>query len=203
MANNAPATKFMQFATSGATTTVDTPSERTDIVGTTLATNVGGAGATDTIVTAWDFGTVDISAGAANSSVLNLIWTITADEGNTTADNFRFWMSSDGFAGLTKLKYACLSGPEINTTTDANIDAVYVASAGTGTYTYRDAATSEPTVNLAAADDTTSLSLSSGSTDGLMLAAYFAVVDEEKTGTYEGLATAGYELQCSLKFDFS
>lgn len=202
MANNAPSTQFMQIPTSGATTTVDTPGERIAIVGTTLATNNG---TTDTQITPWDFGTVDISAGAANSAVFNLIWTVTADNGNTTADNFRFWMSNDGFASTTDLKYACLSGPEINTTTDSNIDAVYVASATTGSYTYRtsnDEGEGEPTVNLAAADDTNSLSLSSGSTDGIHIAAYFAVVDEEKTGTYQG-TTAGYELQCSLKFDFS
>jgi hypothetical protein len=212
MANNAPQTRFVEVDNTTTTVALSTAAARVAHAGTSLATNDGTSPNGDTFVNSWDFGTVDISGtGDVDSVVKHLIWNITNDEGNTTADNFRFWTSSDSFAGLTDLQFmalACSDGDETN----ARIDDTYVATATPSSYTgwtvdLMDNA--EPSQNIDAASATSGngggLSMpgtDSASTDVILLAAYWDVRDGEKTGTFEALTT-NYNLRCSLKFDFS
>ena len=206
MANNAPSTQFNQFPTSSATTAVDTAAERVGTISgeTTLATNNG---TSDTDLNSWDFGTVDISATAGQSAVKHLVWSVTDNKGNTAADNFRLWMdgtTQNGFVNSSVMKISRLAAPAGGTT--GNLDSAYTANAITTSYTFNTiASTSGSPTLIDVCDDTTSIDISNlGTTDdALMLAAYMQVELDEQTGTYDGLNTAGYELQVSLKFDFS
>ncbi|MCJ8328330.1 MAG: hypothetical protein MJK08_14660, partial [Campylobacterales bacterium] len=85
-----PTTRFREIPNNTATTAVDTTAERLAAIAgeSTVSTGSGNEA---------DFGTVDISSGAADSSVLTLLWDVTADGGNTSVDTFKLWLSSNGW----------------------------------------------------------------------------------------------------------
>ena len=202
---NAPTTYFRDVAISSATTVFDTLGKR----GAYLGTVVDNGGSDP-----WDFGTVDISmlsTGVTFSVVKNLMWRVSpnGDNGNDVCDNFKFWVSREGFEDVsTRIQFASLSDSGTGTTNTAN----YVQNAITTTYSMTagpgDGTTAEPaSQNVWAADDTASVSLvgvqAGATSEAVWIAAYYDVADNETTGTYEGTITAGYELVCSFKFDYS
>lgn len=189
-----PTSVFRQFPNNTATTAVDTPAERLAAIAgeSTVSTGAGNE---------LDFGTVDISGGAADSGVENWIWHISADGGNTTAEDFRLWMSTNGFdqAG-TVLKFVATSGADQGTPSST---ANYVASATTASYTFANLPESLPGAqNVYPTDEGTSMTLSTTSDDGIMAAMYLAVASGETTGTYKG-TDAGYEFQFSFRYTYS
>ena len=189
-----PTTRFRLIPNSTATTAVDTAAERLAAISgeSVISTGVGNEA---------NFGTIDISAGAANSSVLTMLWDVTADGGNTLVESFKLWMSSNGFdvAGSV-CKLRPLSGAD--QTTPSNT-ANYVADATTASYTFADMPESEPGAqNVWPSDEGTSMALSTTSDDAIMWAMYLAIAAGETTGTYKG-TDSGYELQFSFKYAYS
>lgn len=199
---SAPTTVFLDVPLATTTAAIDTVAERkaNAYSGVTVSTGVSNA---------WNFGTVNISSGAANSGVKTLFWKVTAANGNTTVDNFKFWLSEEGFELATLMKYCPLTCQAAGTT--VNNDNLYVANAVTGNYTWTTVDTpSEPGAqNVFSAVDTTSIDITGVTagafSDVVALAAYFAVADNETTGTYWGADgdNPGYALRCSFKYDFS
>ena len=148
-----------------------------------------------------DFGTVDISGGAANSDVKMLMWGVTADGGNTAVDTFLFWLSTNGFdqAG-TVVKFQPISGADQAT---ASLTENYVQSATVGSYTWATLTESEPAaINVYPSDEGSSMVLSTAADDTIMIAMYVAVAADETTGTYKG-TTADYQFQHSFKYSYS
>ena len=148
-----------------------------------------------------DFGTVDISSGAANSAVQTILWDVTAGGGNTVVEAFKLWLSSNGFDQVgSVIKMRPLSGADqVSPTNTAN----YVANAVVGSYTWADMPESEPGAqNVWPSDEGTSMALSTTSDDVVMWAMYAAIAASETTGTYRG-TEAGYELQFSFKYSYS
>jgi len=148
-----------------------------------------------------DFGTIDISAGAANSGVKTVLWDVTADGGNTAVEAFKLWLSEKGFdqAG-SKIKLQPLSGGDQATPSDTEN---YELNAGVGDYTWGDMPESEPgSQNIFPSDEGASMVLDTASDDAIMWAMYAAIAENETTGTYKG-TTTDYELQFSLKYSYS
>jgi len=150
-----------------------------------------------------DFGTVDISGGAANSLVFYLCWKASANGGNTTADNFRVWYEASTDWGFT-LAGTDLKNQGVRFEAGSNAE-LYVQNAVTGTYTWADVdVAGAPAQNAWAGDDGTSVDLTTiNTTDDMVCAAqYLAVADNEVTGTYQG-TTAGKEFGGSFRYDYS
>lgn len=190
----APTTRFRTFPNTTATTAVDTAAERLAAISgeSTVSTGDGNE---------LDFGTVDISGGAANSAVKHLIWDVTADGGNTTVEDFRFWLSSNGFdqAG-TVLKMQPVSGADQGTPSNTEN---YVANAVVGSYTWATAPEADPgSQNVYPSDEGSSMALSTTSDDVVMIALYVACAADETTGTYKGV-DSGYEFRGSFKYSYS
>jgi len=189
-----PTSRFRTIPNSTATTAVDTAGERLGSISGQAVVSTGGGNEAD-------FGTVDISGGAANSGVVTLLWDITADGGNTTAQDFLLWLSSNGWdqAG-TVAKFQQLSGADQGSpSTTEN----YVQNATTGSYTWATMPESEPGAqNAYPSDEGSSMALSTTSDDAIMWAEYIAVAASETTGTYSG-TTSGYEFQHSFKYTYS
>lgn len=148
-----------------------------------------------------DFGTVDISGGAANSNVLTLLWDITADGGNTLCETFKLWLSSNGFDQAGSIcKVQPLSGGDQGA---PSLTENYIVNAVVGSYTWATMVEAEPgAINIWPTDEATSMALSTTSDDAIMWAMYLAVASGETTGTYKG-TDAGYELQFSFKYSYS
>jgi len=201
MPANIPTTKFRNIPLATATTAVDTKSERAGVVSGESVVSTGGGNE-------WDFASVNISGGAANSAVRTIFWDVTYANGNDTVDNFKFWLptATNGFEMASDMLFTTLSFDDVGTTT--NVSDVYAANATVGSYNgWAVIPASEPSQNVYSAVDTTSIAITGVTTSGeasevVAIAAYFAIADEETTGTYRG-TTSGYELQCAFKFDFS
>ena len=190
----APTTRFRLIPQATATTALDTAAERLAAISGTSVVSTGSGNEVD-------FGTVDISGGAANSDVKTVAWDVTADGGNTSVDTFKLWLSSNGFdqAGSV-LKVQPLSGGDQASPSDTEN---YVANATTSSYTWADADESEPaSQNVYPSDEGSSMVLSTTADDVVMWAMYLAIAASETTGTYSG-TTSGYELQCSFKYSYS
>lgn len=190
----APTTRFRLIPNNTATTAVDTAAERIGAIAgsSTISTGAGNEA---------DFGTVDISGGAANSGVLTMLWDVTADGGNTTVETFKLWLSSNGFdqAGSV-IKFQPLSGADQAAPSNTEN---YVQSATTGSYTWATMPEAEPGAqNVYPSDEGSSMALSTTSDDAIMWAMYAAIASGETTGTYKG-TDAGYELQFSFKYSYS
>lgn len=189
-----PTARFRLIPQSTTVAAVDTAAERlASISGQSVVSTGAGNEA--------DFGTVDISAGAADSGVLTLLWDITADGGNTLSDTFKLWLSSNGFdqAGSV-IKVQPLSGAD--QVTPSNTEN-YIADATTASYTWADMVESEPgALNVWPSDEGTSMVLSTNSDDAIMWAMYAAIAASETTGIYKG-TDAGFELQFSFKYSYS
>lgn len=188
----APTVRFRAIPIATAGTAIDTAAER---IGVISGSSVVSTGAGNEL----DFGTVDISGGAANSAVKQLIIDFTADGGNTLVDTFKFWLSSNGWdqAG-TVLKMRAIQGADGT----PSLTEEYIANATTASYTFSTAPEVEPSQNLYPSDEGTSMALSTTSDDALMVALYVAVAASETTGTYKG-TTSGFEFQHSFKYSYS
>lgn len=148
-----------------------------------------------------DFNTVDISAGAANSAVKMLVWGITADGGNTLVEDFKLWLSDNGFdqAGSI-IKFQPISGDDQGSPSNTEN---YIVNAVIGSYTWATLDEAEPGAqNVYPSDEGSSMVLSTAADDVIMVALYLAVADNETTGTYKG-TDAGNEFQFSFKFSYS
>ena len=189
-----PTTRFRVFPNSTATTAVDTPAERLGAIAGEYVVSTGAGNEAD-------LGTVNISAGAADSQVIHMLWDVTADGGNTQVDTFKLWLSSNGFdVAASVLRFAALSGADQTTPTNTQN---YVANATTASYTFSDMPEAEPAgQNVWPSDEGTSMALATTSDDAIMWAVYAAIGAGETTGTYSG-TTAGYELQGSFKYTYS
>lgn len=189
-----PTTRFRLIPNNTAVVAVDTAAERLAAIAGESAVSTGAGNEAD-------FGTVDISGGAANSSVLTILWDVTADGGNTLVETFKLWLSSNGFdqAGSV-LKVQPLSGADQGAA--ANTEN-YKANAGTGDYTFANMVEAEPgAINIWPTDEGTSMALAAASDDVIMWAMYAAITAAETTGTYKG-TDAGMELQFSFKYSYS
>ena len=189
-----PTTRFRAWPITLETTALDTAAERLAAVAGESVVSTGSGNELD-------FGTVDISGGAANSLVKMCAWDVTADGGNTTVETFKLWLSSNGFdqAG-TVVKFQPLSGADNAAPSNT---ANYVANAVVGSYTWSIMPEAEPgTQNVWPTDEGTSMALSTTSDDVVFWAEYLAVAADETTGTYSGI-TAGYEFRHTFKFSYS
>jgi hypothetical protein len=189
-----PTTRFRDWPLATATAALDTAAERLAAVASESTVSTGDGNELD-------FGTVDISAGGANSAVKTCAWDVTADGGNTTVETFKLWLSSNGFdqAG-TVVKFQPLSGAD---QVAASNTENYVANAVVGSYTWANMPESEPgTQNVYPSDEGSSMALSTTSDDVIFWASYLAVAASETTGTYKG-TTLNYEFQFSFKYSYS
>jgi hypothetical protein len=190
----APTTRFRTFSITIATTAVDTAAERLAAI---AGESVVSTGAGNEL----DFGTVDISGGAANSAVKMLMWDVTADGGNTSVDTFKFWLSTNGFDQAASVaRYRAISGADQAAPSNTEN---YIQNATTASYTFADLDESEPGAqNAYPSDEGSSMVLSTTADDTIMMALYLAIAAAETTGTYKG-TDAGYELQMSFKYSYS
>lgn len=189
-----PTIRFREIPNNTAAIAVDTTTER-------LSTITGEAVRSTGTGNEADFGIVDISEGPANSSVLTMLWDVTADGGNTLVENFKLWLSSNGFdIAASVIKFAALSGADQATPTNTQN---YIADATSTSYTFGDMPEAEPgSQNVYPTDEGTSMALSTASDDVIMWAMYAAIGDNETTGSYYGLKT-DFELQFSFKYSYS
>lgn len=190
----APTTRFRLIPQATTTAAVDTAGERKGTIAsqTVISTGEGNEA---------DFGTIDISGGAANSGVLTMLWDVTADGGNTLVETFKLWMSSNGFDQAGSVcKFQPLSGADQGSpSTTEN----YVANGVVGSYTWATIPETEPgSQNVYPSDEGSSMALSTTSDDAIMWAMHLAIAASETTGTYKG-TTSGYELQFSFKYAYS
>jgi hypothetical protein len=190
----APTTRFRKIPQDTAVADIDTAAERlASITGQSVVSTGAGNEA--------DFGTVDISGGAANSDVLTILWDVTADGGNSTVETFKLWLSSNGFdqAGSV-IKMQPLSGDDQGSPSNTEN---YVVNGVVGSYTWGNMPESEPGAqNVWPSDEGSSMALSTESDDVIMWAMYAAIAASETTGTYKG-TDSGYELQFSFKYSYS
>lgn len=189
-----PTTRFRVIPNATAAAAVDTAAERLAAIASQTVVSTGSGNEAD-------FGTVDISAGAANSGVVHVLWDVTADGGNTTVETFKLWLSSNGFdqAGSV-IKFQPVSGADQESASDTEN---YVANAVVGSYTWATMPETEPGAqNVFPTDEGASMALSITADDVVMWAMYAAIAASETTGTYSG-TTAGYELQFSFKYSYS
>jgi len=189
-----PTTRFRKVPQSTTTAALDTAGERLAAVSGEAVVSTGAGNEAD-------FGTVDISGGAANSGVQTILWDVTADGGNTLAETFKLWLSSNGFDIAGSIcKVQPLSGGDQGA---PSLTENYIANAVVGSYTWATMVESEPgAINLWPSDEGTSMALSTASDDVIMWAMYLAIANGETTGTYKG-TDAGYELQFSFKYSYS
>lgn len=191
----APTTRFRVIPQNTATTAIDSAAKRLAAIAsqTVVSTGVGNE---------VDFGTIDISAGAANSGVKTILWGVTADGGNTAVDTFKLWQpaASRGFDQAASVtKFRALSGTDnAAPSTTQN----YVVNGVVGSYTWGDIPASEPSQNVWPTDEGAGMVLSTASDDEIMFALYLAIAASETTGTYRGLVS-GNELQYSFKYSYS
>ncbi len=142
----------------------------------------------------WDFGSVNISGGQADSAVKVMLWKVSAWGANVQVENFRFWISTEGFdqAGSVlkirtwKLDAASewVQNPTPPLAGEASIP------------------TSEPAQNVFQGGDGTTTYITTGDDDtSEAIAAYMAIDGAETTGVYKG-TDAGYEFQMSFMYDY-
>lgn len=198
----APTTAFKTFSRTKAAGDLDTKAER---IGATVGWGSGDFSVVDTGANPLNFGTVDISAGAAQSSVNYLVWKVTANGGNTTADNFRVWIetSSPDNWGFT-LAGTLLRQAPIRFEAGANGQA-YTANAVIGSYAWSTVnQAGAPAQNAYSGAGATSVDITTiGTTEDLVcVAQYLDVAASEVTGTYQG-TTAGKEFRGSFRYDYS
>jgi len=192
-----PTTRFRKIPLNTAVAALDTASERLGAITGEAVVSTGAGNEAD-------FGTVDISAGAADSILQTLLWDVTDDGGNTLVETFKLWMSSNGFdiAGSV-CKVRPLSGADNAAPSNT---ANYVADATVASYTWADMAETEPAgINVWPTDEGTSMDCpgTNGAADDVVFwAMYLAIAAGETTGTYKGL-DAGYQLQYSFKYSYS
>lgn len=196
-----PTTEFWIVPNATLAGAVDLPTERTALeTGSEVSTGAGNEA---------DFGTIDISGGAADSSVLTLLWKCTANGGNTLIDVARLWLDESGFAQTgSVIKVQPLTGDDV--TSNSNTES-YIASATTGSYTWATMVEADPATSnmwvydsVGTDDDETSIDITTPGTsdDAYFWAMYAAIASGEDTGTYKG-QDSGYELRFNFKYEYS
>lgn len=182
----APTIEFRHIYNSATAAALDTATERLAYTGAgVVSTGVGNE---------LDFGSVDITAGAADSNVEAVWIKVTTWNSNTTINNFRFWLNSNGFdqAG-TVLKFKAL---KLDATSE------WIASATAGSYTMATLPESEPSQNVYRANDGSTDNITSATEDTTQaITMYVSVATGETLGEYKG-TTSGYEFQYRFKFDY-
>jgi len=189
-----PTTRFRLIPQNTAATAIDSAAERLAEVSGQSVVSTGDGNEVD-------FGTIDISSGAANSGVKTVLWDVTADGGKTVAEDFRLWCNAIGFdqAGSV-VKVQPLSGADKESPSDTEN---YVANGVVASYTWATMEESLPAAqNVFPTDEGASMALSTASDDAVMWAMYLAIAASETTGTYKG-TTSGYELQFSFRYSYS
>jgi hypothetical protein len=189
-----PTARFRLIPQATAVAAIDSTAKRLAAIGSQTVISTGDGNEAN-------FGTIDISSGAANSGVLTMLWDITADGGNTLVETFKLWMSSNGFDQAGSVcKFQPLSGADQGSpSTTEN----YVANGVVGSYPWATIPETEPgSQNVYPSDEGSSMALSTTSDDAIMWAMHLAIAADETTGTYKG-TTAGYELQFSFKYTYS
>jgi hypothetical protein len=189
----APTTRFRLIPQTTASAALDTAVKRLSAVSGESVVSTGAGNEVD-------FGTVDISGGAANSGVKTILWDVTAAGGNTSVSNFLLWASTIDFtqAGSVAKLQALSGADQVGPSATKN----YIANGVVGSYTWGTMPEAEPAQNLFPSDEGASMVLSTASDDVLMWAWYLAIAAGETTGTYKG-TTASYGLQLSLKYSYS
>ncbi len=149
-----------------------------------------------------DFSTVDITAGAADSRVVNILWHVSDADGHTLASNFKFWASSLGFDdAATKVRMQPLSGADQGSPLDTENYVVNATPASYGSWT--DMPETEPaSQNVFPSDEDGQMAMVTTTDDAVMTALYIAVAAGETPGQYRG-TDAGLELQFSFKYSYS
>jgi len=190
----APTTRFRKIPQATTVEAVNTDAERLAEISSQSVVSTGEGNEAD-------FGTVDISSGAANSDVQTILWDVTADGGNTTVEAFMLWLSDNGFdQGGSVVKMQPLSGADQESASNTEN---YIANGVVGSYTWGDMPEADPDAqNVYPTDEGSSMVLSTVADDVIMWAMYAAIAASETTGTYKG-TTSGYELQFSFKYSYS
>lgn len=180
----APTTEFNEIDTSLASTALDSNAERLAI-DDVISTGAGNE---------LDFGNVNISAGAADSAVKAMFWQVTNYDTNSQVENFRFWLSSNGFdeAG-TVIKW---DHWKLDTTSE------WVQNPTTGDVGSTTLDEAEPSQNVFQGGDGTTTYITTGDNDTCeAIVMYVSVAAGETAGTYKGTDT-GFEFQYSFKYDY-
>jgi len=190
----APTTRFRKIPQATTVEAVNTDAERLAEISSQSVVSTGEGNEAD-------FGTVDISSGAANSDVQTILWDVTADGGNTAVEAFMLWLSDNGFdQGGSVVKMQPLSGADQESASNTEN---YIANGVVGSYTWGDMPEADPDAqNVYPTDEGSSMVLSTVADDVIMWAMYAAIAASETTGTYKG-TTSGYELQFSFKYSYS
>jgi hypothetical protein len=191
-----PTTRFRQIPNSTAVTAVNTSAKRLAAIAGEREVSTGSGNELK-------FGIADISMSAGYSDVATLLWDVTANGGNTTVKDFKFWLASNGFdvAGSI-LKMAPLSGAD---QVAPSLTENYKASA---TYYFYNSWSTMPeatpgTINVYPSDEGSSMSVAGGTSDDAVMVALCAyVASGETTGFYYGL-TSGYELRFNYMYTYS
>ena len=195
-----PTSVFRQIPITLATTALDTAGERLASISGEATINSGNP---PTGGAEWDFGTIDISGAAVpvDSAVVMAIWHISADGGNTTAEDFRLYLSSNGFDDVgTTVQFQPLSGADQGTPVNTEN---YVANAVIGSYTWATMPESLPGAqNVYPSDEGSSMALSTTSDDAIFWAGHLEVDENETTGTYKA-ADVGYEFRFTYQYSYS
>ncbi len=155
-----------------------------------------------------DFGIIDISGGAAESTVTMIRFDITLDQGNTLIEDLKlFLLLADNGFSATVVNFT--DGGLHTVTEDPNTNTSrYVIDADSTDYAGSPGwlavpATEPGSLNLYAPDDLTSLTLAAdAANDSIMWANYLAVGAGEVTGTYVA-DSAGKEFRYSLTYSYS
>ena len=190
----APTTRFRKIPQATTVEAVNTDAERLAEISSQSVVSTGEGNEAD-------FGTVDISSGAANSDVQTILWDVTADGGNTAVEAFMLWLSDNGFdQGGSVVKMQPLSGADQESASNTEN---YIANGVVGSYTWGDMPEADPDAqNVYPTDEGSSMVLSTVADYVIMWAMYAAIAASETTGTYKG-TTSGYELQFSFKYSYS
>lgn len=181
----APTTEFNEFDNVAlAAADLDTNAERLAI--DNLVSTGGG--------NELDFGNVNISGGQTDSSVKCLSWQASAYGTNSQVENFRFYLSSNGWdiAG-TVVKWA---GWKLDATSEWEQSKTAPL---TGEATLPE---TEPAQNIYQGGDGTTAFITSADNDTTeAIAMYVAVAAGETAGTYKG-TDASFEFQFTFTYDY-
>ena len=181
----APTTEFNELSLALAGTALDANAERLAI-DSVISTGAGNE---------LDFGSVNISGGQADSDCKAMAWQASAYGANSQVENFRFWISTEGFdiAG-TVIKYGDWKLDDVTEWVQNEVPPI--------TGEVGNLPSSEPAQNIHQGGDGTTASITSADNDTTeAIVMYVAVDATETTGVYKG-TDAGFEFQFSFKYDY-
>lgn len=192
-----PTIRFRLIPQNTPVASIDTPAERiAAIAGQSIITTGDGNEV--------DWASIDISGGAANSTVKTMLWDVIANGGNTVVETFKLWCNAIGFViAESVVKVQPLRGNDEGAGPWNNTEQ-YIANGVVGSYSWATMVEVEPgAINVWPSDEGTNMSVAGGaSDDALLWALYLAIAAGETTGTYKG-TDAGKQLQFSHKYSYS